>query len=59
MTSREIRHFSIFGKKTLRQIHRIKNCTIWIIIYGEIKEQNQDRKIDHEERENTKFVKFD
>ena len=46
--------FSVFGKKTLRQIHKIKNRSIWINICGEIKEKNQGRKIDREERENTK-----
>ena len=37
----KIRDFSNFGKKTLRQIHEIKNHSIWISICGEIKEQNQ------------------
>ena len=34
----EIKDFNIFGKKTQRGIHRIKNRSIWINIRGEIKE---------------------
>ena len=51
----EIRNFSKFVKKTQRRVHGIKNCSIWIIILGEIKEKNQEREIDHEERENSKI----
>ena len=32
--------FNILGKKTPRQIHGIKNGSIWIIIYEEIKVEN-------------------
>ena len=32
----EIREFTIFEKKTSRQIHKIKNHWIWIKIHGEI-----------------------
>ena len=46
--------FTIFGKMTSRRIHIIKNCSILINIHGEIKEQNQGRKINRKERENTK-----
>ena len=35
----EIRDFDIFGKKTQRRIHRIKNHSSWIKIRGEMKEQ--------------------
>ena len=48
--------FSIFENKTPRKIHEIKNCSIWINIYGEIKEWYLGRKIDREERENTKIL---
>ena len=47
---------SIFGMKTSRRLHKIKNNSIWISIYKEIKEQNQERKIDHEERDNHKTL---
>ena len=43
---------TIFGKKTPRKIHGIKNCSIWICISKEIKEPNQGRKFNWEEREN-------
>ena len=48
----EIMNLSVFGKKTPRRIHSIKNFSIWICIRGEIKERNKGRKIDREEREN-------
>ena len=48
----EIRDFSRFGKKTPSQIHRIKDHAIWINIHKEI-EENLDRNIDSNERENT------
>ena len=47
----EIKDFSIFGKKNQQQIHKINNFLIWISIRREIKEQNQGRKIDCEDRE--------
>ena len=47
----EIKDFSIFGKKNQQQIHEINNFLIWISIRREIKEQNQGRKIDCEDRE--------
>ena len=37
--------FSNFRKITLRQIHEIKNISIWIKIHGEIKKQKFDRKL--------------
>ena len=36
--------FDRFGKRTQRQIQKIKNYTIWIKICGEIREQKLDRK---------------
>ena len=45
-------NFSVFGKKTPRKIHEIKNCSIWICIHREINEQNLGIKIDREERVN-------
>ena len=45
-----IRYCNNFEKKTLRQIHGIKNHSIWINIHGEIKDLNLEREIDHEER---------
>ena len=53
----EIKKISIFGKKTLIRIHKIKNHSIWISIYGEINEQNQNRKINHVERKFDKISK--
>ena len=38
-----IRDFHIFGKKTQRQIHRIKNHWIWIKIRGEIIEWTREK----------------
>ena len=56
----ELRDFSIFQKKTSRQIQKVKNYSIWICIGGTIKEQNQGIKIYHEERANIKkIIKFD
>ena len=45
----EIRDFSNFIKRTSREIYGINNHSIWIKIHGEIKEQNLDIKIFHEE----------
>ena len=47
----KIREINIFGNKTPRWIHGIKNHSIWIGIRGEIKEQSQESKFDCEERE--------
>ena len=51
----EIRDF--IGKKTPRQIHEIKNISIWINIRGKIKKWNLGRKIDREEWELDKITK--
>ena len=48
--------FGRFGKKTPRRIHGTKNHSIGIKIHGEIKEQNLDRKFDHEERKNKEII---
>ena len=45
----------VFLERKLQKIHGIRNHMIWIIIHREIKELSQDRKIDHEERENAKI----
>ena len=50
----EIRHFSIFSKKTLRWIHEIKNHSICIKTCREIKEKKLDR-ISFLRREKTKI----
>ena len=42
--------FSKFEKKTPRRLHGIKNHSIGISIHGEIKEQNLERKFNHDER---------
>ena len=47
----EIREISISRKRTPRKIHRIKNHSIRITIIKEIKERNEERKFDGEERE--------
>ena len=39
----EIRENDRFRKITQRQIHRIKNHSIWISIHGEIKEQSWEK----------------
>ena len=50
----EIKNSGIFRKKNPRQIHGIKNHSIWIKIRGEIKEQKLDRKsITRREETNT------
>ena len=54
----EFRILVFFSKKIPRRIHKLKNYSIWIIICGEIKKQNQGRKIDHKERENTETYKI-
>ena len=41
-----------FRNKPPRQIHEIKNYSIWISIRGKIKERNKEIKFDCEEREN-------
>ena len=48
----EIRDFSNFKNTTLREIHKIKNHSIWIKILEEIKEQKLSRIFEHEEKEN-------
>ena len=45
-------------KKTPRKIHIIKNHLIQINIHKEIKEKNQERKINREEREFDKMSKI-
>ena len=39
----EIKEFSIFGKNTRRQIHEIKNHSIWIKIRGDIIERTREK----------------
>ena len=43
-----MREIDIFGKKTQREIHGIKNHSIWIKIRGEIKEQIREKFLDAE-----------
>ena len=45
--------FSRFGKRTPRQIHGIKNHSIWIKIHGEIKEWKLGRKSQEERKTKT------
>ena len=47
----KIRKNYIFGEKTQRSIHGIKNHLIYNYIHRELKEQNKEKKIVHEERE--------
>ena len=42
---KKIWEIDIFRKKIPRQIHEIKNHSIWISIHGEIREQNKEIKI--------------
>ena len=53
----EIREIFIFKNKTWRRIHIIKNHSIYISIRREIKEQNKEWEINHEERELDKISK--
>ena len=52
----EIKEIDVFIKKTPSKIYGIKNHAIWISISREIKEQNKDRKIGREERENNQIT---
>ena len=53
---REIREINNFRKKTPRRIYRIKNHSSWTSIPREIKERNEEKKIDCEERENDQIT---